>query len=159
MLVCASLRPLRNEETIMNQIDVMKQAVMLLRDGPDNHVQEAVDLLCQAIEQAGKQEPVGTVVEDDNDFGRVKALLDQDARVQLAVGTKLFTHPPTAPAQRPPTDEQDRALCEAYCNAASDEYFAARQALDFPETRRIFYAGHRKAWIEYEAAHGITNKP
>jgi hypothetical protein len=52
MLVCASLRPLRNEETIMNQIDVMKQAVMLLRDGPDNNVQAAVDLLCQAIEQA-----------------------------------------------------------------------------------------------------------
>jgi hypothetical protein len=37
----------------MNQIALMKQAVMLLRDGPDNHVQEAVDLLCQAIEQAG----------------------------------------------------------------------------------------------------------
>ena len=83
----------------MNQIDVMKHVVMLLRDGPDNHVQEAVDLLCQAIEQAEKVEPVGSVVEDDNDFGRVKALLDQDARVQLAVGTKLYLHPPTAPAE------------------------------------------------------------
>jgi hypothetical protein len=53
------------------------------------------------------------------------------------------------------TDEQDRALCEAYCNDASDEYFKARPAMDFPEMRRIFYAGHRKAWINYEAAHNI----
>jgi hypothetical protein len=54
----------------------------------------------------------------------------------------------TAPTQAQPlTDEQDRALCEAYCNDASDEYFKARPALDFPEMRRIFYAGHRKAWI------------
>ena len=61
-------------------------------------------------------------------------------------------------AQRKPlTDEQDRALCEAYCNDASDEYFKARPALDFPEMRRIFYAGHRKAWISYEAAHGIKD--
>jgi hypothetical protein len=37
---------------VMNKIDEMKQVVMLLRDGPDNHVQEAVDLLCQAIRQA-----------------------------------------------------------------------------------------------------------
>jgi hypothetical protein len=69
MLVCASLRPLRNEETIMNQIDVMKQAVMLLRDGPDNHVQEAVDLLCQAIEQAEKVEPVAWLVCFDGRIG------------------------------------------------------------------------------------------
>ena len=62
----------------------------------------------------------------------------------------------TAPPQRKPlTGEQDRALCEAYCNDASDEYFKARPAMDFPEMRRIFYAGHRKAWINYEAAHGI----
>ena len=52
-----------------------------------------------------------------------------------------------AQPSQPPTDEQDRAMCEAHCNAASDEYFAARQALDFPQMRRIFYAGHRKAWI------------
>lgn len=57
--------------------------------------------------------------------------------------------------RKPLTNEQERALCEAYCNDASDEYFKARPALDFPEMRRIFYAGHRKAWINYEAAHGI----
>ena len=59
------------------------------------------------------------------------------------------------PRRKPLTDEQDRALCEAYFNDASDEYFKARPELDFPEMRRIFYAGHRKAWISYEAAHGI----
>lgn len=59
------------------------------------------------------------------------------------------------PQRKPLTGEQDRALCEAYCNDASDEYFKARPTLDFPEMRRIFYAGHRKAWIGYEAAHGI----
>ena len=64
----------------------------------------------------------------------------------------LFTAPPQ---RKPLTDEQDRALCEAYCNYASDEYFKARPSLDFPAMRRIFYAGHRKAWIIYKAAHGI----
>jgi hypothetical protein len=93
MLVCASLRPLRNEETIMNQIDVMKQAVMLLRDGPDNHVQEAVDLLCQAIEQAGKVEPVAWVGEIAEG---AQLLLDKPT---MWDAVELYTHPPTAPAQ------------------------------------------------------------
>lgn len=56
---------------------------------------------------------------------------------------------------QPLSEEQDRALCEAYCNTASDEYFNARPHLDSAENRRIFYAGHRKAWIEWQAAHGI----
>jgi hypothetical protein len=66
------------------------------------------------------------------------------------MGEPLITHttPPAAQRQwQSLTDEQDRALCEAYCNDASDEYFKARPAMDFPEMRRIFYAGHRKAWI------------
>lgn len=66
------------------------------------------------------------------------------------------THP--APQQKPLTDEQDRALCEAYSNAASDEYFKARPQLDSDVNRRIFYAGHRKAWIEWQAAHNIGEK-
>lgn len=68
---------------------------------------------------------------------------------------KWFPLYTTPPQRKPLTDEQDRALCEAYCNDASDEYFKARPAMDFPEMRRIFYAGHRKAWINYETAHGI----
>jgi hypothetical protein len=67
----------------------------------------------------------------------------------------LYAHP--QPAKREPLgDEQDRALCEAYCNTASDEYFNARPQLDSQANRRIFYAGHRKAWIGWQAAHGIT---
>lgn len=45
-------------------------------------------------------------------------------------------------------DEKERALCEAHCNSAADEYFNARPQLDSSVNRRIFYAGHRKAWIE-----------
>ena len=52
----------------------------------------------------------------------------------------------------PLTDEQDRALCEAYFNDASDEYFKARPAIDSAVNRRIFYAGHRKAWITHDEA-------
>jgi hypothetical protein len=62
----------------------------------------------------------------------------------------------------PLSDEQDRALCEANCNAEADAFFAARPALDFPEMRRIFYAGHRRAWISKDsltkAAHNIGAK-
>jgi len=70
----------------------------------------AAEALRQAIEQAERVEPVGSVVEDGEDFGHVKALLDQDARVQLAVGTKLYTHPPTAPAQQPLNDFDMRGV-------------------------------------------------
>jgi hypothetical protein len=45
------------------------------------------------------------------------------------------------------TDEQERAVCEGECNAASDEYFKARPQLDSAVNRRIFYAGHRKGWL------------
>ena len=47
------------------------------------------------------------------------------------------------------TDEQDRALCEANCNSESDAFFAARPEIDNDLARRIFYAGHRRAWISY----------
>jgi hypothetical protein len=55
------------------------------------------------------------------------------------------------------TDEQDRALCEAYCIAASGDYFGARPQLDSAVNRRIFCAGHRKAWID-KADHGVPSR-
>lgn len=67
----------------------------------------------------------------------------------------LYTHHAQQAKPQPLSDEHDRALCEAYCNTASDEYFNARPQLDSAENRRIFYSGHRKAWIEWQAAHGI----
>ena len=74
----------------------------------------------------------------------------------LGYGThKLYRLQPASAKPLPLTDEQERALCEAYCNNASDDYFNARPSLDNNTNRNIFYAGHRKAWIEYEAAHGI----
>ena len=85
----------------MDQIEVMRNALAALEkaecgDTTKSFLRE-MEGLRQAIEQAEKQEPVGTVVEDDDDFGRVKALLDQNARVQLVVGAALYAHPPTAP--------------------------------------------------------------
>lgn len=59
------------------------------------------------------------------------------------------------PERAPLSDEQDRALCEAYYDTASDEYFKVRPQLESDLNRRIFYAGHRYAWINYETAHGI----
>lgn len=45
-------------------------------------------------------------------------------------------------------DEKDRALCEAHCNSAADEYFNSRPQIDSQVNRRIFCAGHRKAWLQ-----------
>ncbi len=59
-----------------------------------------------------------------------------------------------APAAVPLTDEQDRALCEAHYNDASEEYFSARPQMDSAVNRRIFYAGHRKGWLAMIAAAG-----
>ena len=59
------------------------------------------------------------------------------------------------PERAPLSDEQDRALCDAYYDTASDEYFKVRPQLESDLNRRIFYAGHRYAWINYETAHGI----
>jgi hypothetical protein len=57
---------------------------------------------------------------------------------------------PPLPVQRQPlTDEQDRAICEGNCNAESDAFFKARPQFDNAANRRIFYAGHRRAWLSY----------
>jgi hypothetical protein len=76
-------------------------------------------------------------------------------RQQSGAWTPLYTHPQQA--SEPMTDDQDRALCEAHFNEASEEYFKARPQLDSDVNRRIFYAGHRKAWIA-ERHHKIGEK-
>jgi hypothetical protein len=70
-----------------------------------------------------------------------------------AVSAALRAAQPAEPVAL--TGEQDRALCEAHCNDATDEYFNARPQLDSTANRRIFYAGHRQGWI----AHGIAASP
>jgi hypothetical protein len=64
-----------------------------------------------------------------------------------------------AEKREPLTDEQDRALCESNFNAESDAFFEARPEWNQNAMRRIFYAGHRRAWISkdavIEAAHNI----
>jgi len=94
----------------MNQIKTWQQRQAETGIGSVEAKDDEIRELRQAIEQAERVEPVGSVVEDGEDFGHVKALLDQDARVQLAVGTKLYTHPPTAPAQQPLNDFDMRGV-------------------------------------------------
>jgi hypothetical protein len=141
-----------------------EQAVELLQNALNVEVEikdeEAEE---QPAQQAGavfKPEPVANWNEDRqselNDWflslpeGRQKALISD----KWMLAGAAFIAGKATPIARPLSDEQDRALCEAHFNAASDEYFSARKALDFPEMRRIFYAGFRKAWI-VERSNGI----
>lgn len=105
------------------------------------------------------QEPV-YLVEDD--FGLFRITNKGDYTYWSSTGRhKTFIANATPPeAQRKPlTHDEDNAICEANCNAEADAYFKARPQLDTTENRRIFYAGHRRAWLSYpclaEAAHGI----
>ena len=149
---------------------VMQQALSVLEASNDTS-DECLDTLHDLREALAQpeQEPVAfpsrraverAIESVENPKGM--HLNDGKERVILPGGTlrymlALIDH--TSPPQRQPlTDEQDRALCEAYCNDASDEYFKARSVLDFPAMRRIFYAGHRKAWITRDAAHSIGDK-
>ena len=54
--------------------------------------------------------------------------------------------------------DPDCAACEAHCNSAADEYFNARPQLDSGANRRIFYAGHRKAWIGRSTAEKVESE-
>lgn len=51
------------------------------------------------------------------------------------------------------TDEYNRALMEGHLISASDEWFKARQALDFPEMRRLYEAAYKRAWEDHAAQH------
>ena len=122
-----------------------------------------VDIALKALASVVQQEPtdeqiMATVGRKCFGFSESRPLAQQwDLVCELirAVIRERYTHPAQQAKPQPLSDEQDRALCEAYCNTASDEYFKARPQLDSDVNRRIFYAGHRKAWINWQAAHGI----
>jgi hypothetical protein len=145
----------------MNKDEALRLALEVLQDyveeyGPhekDSGAAYAITAIKQALEQP-EPEPVAWL-SDGGDVSRSKRYMDE-------MGFKcrpLYTSPPK---REPLTHEQDRAICEGEFNAASDEYFKARPDLDTPVNRRIFYAGHRKAWVSkdqaIEAAHGIGEK-
>lgn len=79
-----------------------------------------------------------------------------DTQTAVEIHTVARTAQAASTSTKPMTDEQDRALCEAFCNSDASEYFEARPQLDSDVNRRIFYAGHRKAWAEYAAAHTLV---
>lgn len=62
----------------------------------------------------------------------------------------------TTPTSEQSSREQEIALCEAHQITASDEFFAARQALDFKEMRRIYEAGYKRAWSDRPTLSGQT---
>ena len=117
----------------MNQIDVMKQAVMLLRDGPDNGVQEAVDALTQAIEQAEKVEPISSILTK----WKTGMICGQDAMVLLFRHYSSDPATPTTPAQRPLTRAEKNRIWSSCSGAAT-----------LPARASLF-------GTKIEAAHGI----
>ena len=130
--------------------------------------EESITALREALAQPHPAQepvaPVGTVTRYLGNDGYMKWAFQPEAAAWLVPrdqraaerGAESCFSVYTSPQAQPLSEEQDHALCEAYCNTASDEYFHARPQLDSSVNRRIFYAGHRKAWIEYEAAHSIT---
>jgi hypothetical protein len=107
----------------MNQIALMKQAVMLLRDGPDNNVHEAVDLLCQAIEQAGKVEPISSILTK----WKTGMICGQDAMVLLFRHYSSDPATPKAPAQPLTVDQVHKGLYNDFKESSKnmrDAYFA-----------------------------------
>ena len=126
---------------------------------PDTWEEDEALYTTPPAQPAPVQEPV-YLVEDD--FGLFRITNKGDYTYWSSTGRhKTFIANATPPeAQRKPlTHDEDNAICEANCNAEADAYFKARPQLDTTENRRIFYAGHRRAWLSYpclaEAAHGI----
>ena len=129
--------------------DAIEQAVVALRKAMQGNLDfDEAAKACVDLQTAQPEQPADTRVHLAGPNTPVYYVLHAD-------GTYSAANP--QPAQPEPvelTDEQDRALCEAYCNTHSDEYFKARPQLDSDVNRRIFYAGHRKAWITVAAAKG-----
>ena len=104
----------------MNQINAMRQALEALENHSGNYKlndaecdkhSDAVDALRQAIEQAGKAEPVLVVARHDLEKLLKHPEGDKHIKAFIPPGmgdeVLLYTHPPTAPtapAQRPKTD-------------------------------------------------------
>lgn len=93
---------------------------------------------------------MGGVLTERNKSGNYSSLVVHHAYLVWQAATEQGK-------RQPFSYERDSALCEANCNAESDAFFAARPALDSDASRRIFYAGHRRAWINYPALFEATN--
>lgn len=108
---------------------------------------EIAELRAALAQPAKPVEPdmVSVKREDANNYCLILSALGIEEEGDPVAAVESLLAPPVKPVEL--TDEQDRALCEAYCNNASDEYFNARPQLDSGVNRRIFYAGHRKAWL------------
>jgi multidrug efflux pump subunit AcrA (membrane-fusion protein) len=92
------------KEQIMNQINAMRQALEALQNCANREddvrvTRDALDALRQAIEQAGKVEPVAKVVLTKPLRLPCLQWLDLSRQFDMEDGQLLYTHPPTAPAQ------------------------------------------------------------
>ena len=95
--------------------------------------------VAQPEQTALEGEPVATLIDHYGFTDGLVRFYGVENMEPLPIGTQFFTHP--QPERAALTDEQDRALCEAHCNDASDEYFKARTQLESDVNRRVFYAG------------------
>jgi len=147
----------------MTKDEALKLALLVLWTSATPKCEEAITAIKAALAQPDEDDLIiqyheATIKRLEKRIDELMAQPDDFDSWQANPYTKVLMksiEEDYSPKRQPLTDEQDRAVCEAYCNDASDEYFKARPALDFPEMRRIFYAGHRKAWITRDSAHGI----
>ena len=133
----------------MNQLNAMRQALeafdKMIGRKPE-FVEQAITALRQAIEQAEKQEPIGSVTSSP---WRGLENIEWQQQRDIPEGTHmLYLHPP-APAQQPMTDEQVQRLINTkhfdvdYKLARSDE---------------VCLNWYRQGLRDGEAAHGIKGE-
>lgn len=122
--------------------DHTEQPLAMVSTGRDLHTQllSAAQELLRAEKEPGKWGCVGPSAFDIA-WGHF-----------TSIASHVCTGIDSPPVQRQPvTSELDRALCESHATNAEDEYFKARPQLDTQATRKIFCAGHRRAWTGRDA--------
>ena len=140
----------------MNQVEVMKQALDMLENHSGNYKLNdaecdkhgaAVDALHQAIEQAEKQEPIGSVTSSP---WRGLENIEWQQQRDIPEGTHmLYLHPPappTAPAQQPLSDQRILELNLLDFHEYEDECIIAA-----PDEELIRFARAIEAHIKGEA--------
>ena len=153
----------------MNQINAMRQALEALENHSGNYKlndaecdkhSAAVDALRQAIEQAGKAEPVLVVARHDLEKLLKHPEGDKHIKAFIPPGmgdeVLLYTHPPTAPAQ--PYSGCSTAQVDPFVQAPAQQPLTDA-AIQATWTRTATYDTHLIDVLNFaraiEASHGI----